>query len=472
VRGGTTRSGPLEKAYKRARLRKTQNVGEIMKGETSPGRIVVRTGIALGLALAASPALGQGVASKIDPADTAWMISASALVLMMTIPGLALFYCGMVRKKNVLATMAQSVVCTALCSLLWFAVGYSLAFVGDGPWLGTLQRAFMRATGMDATSVFAPTIPEVLFMFYQMTFAIITVALVAGSVADRMRFSAFIWFAAGWLIFVYVPIAHWVWGGGFLARAGVLDFAGGTVVHLNAGVAGLVAAYVIGKRHGYGTDNFAPHNLALAVIGTGLLWVGWLGFNGGSALGANSRAAFALIATQLAASTGALTWMFLEWWTRGKPSVLGIISGAVAGLGTITPASGFVLPWQAVIIGVFAGSLCFWACTWLKLRLGYDDSLDVFGVHGVGGATGTLLTGVFAVAAVSASADAAGYSGLIEGNARQVLVQFYAVVAVIVWSGAVSFVLLKVIQFLVPLRVNQQSEIEGLDVTQHGEALQ
>ena len=472
MRGGTTRSGPLEKAYKRARLRKTQNVGEIMKGETSPGRIVVRTGIALGLALAASPALGQGVASKIDPADTAWMISASALVLMMTIPGLALFYCGMVRKKNVLATMAQSLVCTALCSLLWFAVGYSLAFVGDGPWLGTLQRAFMRTTGMDATSVFAPTIPEVLFMFYQMTFAIITVALVAGSVADRMRFSAFIWFAAGWLIFVYVPIAHWVWGGGFLARAGVLDFAGGTVVHLNAGVAGLVAAYVVGKRHGYGTDNFAPHNLALAVIGTGLLWVGWLGFNGGSALGANSRAAFALIATQLAASTGALTWMFLEWWTRGKPSVLGIISGAVAGLGTITPASGFVLPWQAVIIGVFAGSLCFWACTWLKLRLGYDDSLDVFGVHGVGGATGTLLTGVFAVAAVSASADAAGYSGLIEGNARQVLVQFYAVVAVIVWSGAVSFVLLKVIQFLVPLRVNQQSEIEGLDVTQHGEALQ
>ena len=443
-----------------------------MKGETSPGRTIVRTGIALGLTLAASPALGQGAASKIDPADTAWMISASALVLMMTIPGLALFYCGMVRKKNVLATMAQSVVCTALCSLLWFAVGYSLAFVGDGPWLGTLQRAFMRATGMDATSVFAPTIPEVLFMFYQMTFAIITVALVAGSVADRMRFSAFIWFAAGWLIFVYVPIAHWVWGGGFLARAGVLDFAGGTVVHLNAGVAGLVAAYVVGKRHGYGTDNFAPHNLALAVIGTGLLWVGWLGFNGGSALGANSRAAFALIATQLAASTGALTWMFLEWWTRGKPSVLGIISGAVAGLGTITPASGFVLPWQAVIIGVFAGSLCFWACTWLKLRLGYDDSLDVFGVHGVGGATGTLLTGVFAVAAVSASADAAGYSGLIEGNARQVLVQFYAVVAVIVWSGAVSFVLLKVIQFLVPLRVNQQSEIEGLDVTQHGEALQ
>jgi Amt family ammonium transporter len=325
---------------------------------------------------------------------------------------------------------------------------------------------------MDATSVFAPTIPEVLYMFYQMTFAVITVALVAGSVADRMRFSAFMWFAAGWLIFVYVPIAHWVWGGGFLARAGVLDFAGGTVVHLNAGVAGLVAAYVIGKRHGYGSDNFAPYDLSLAVIGMGLLWVGWFGFNGGSALGANARAAFAIIATHLAASTGALTWMFLEWWTRGKPSVLGMISGAVAGLGTITPASGFVLPWEAVVIGFFAGCLCFWACTSLKLRLGYDDSLDVFGVHGVGGATGTLLTGVFAVAAVSASADTTGYSGLLEGNARQVLVQFYAVVAVIVWSGAMSFVLLKVIGFLVPLRVIQQNEIEGLDVTQHGEALQ
>jgi ammonium transporter, Amt family len=443
-----------------------------MKGETTLGRVAVGAGIALVLALAASPALGEAEASSIDPADTAWMMSASALVLMMTIPGLALFYCGMVRKKNVLATMAQSLVCTALCSLLWFAVGYSLAFAGDGPWLGTLQRAFMRATSMDATSVFAPTIPEVLYMFYQMTFAVITVALVAGSVADRMRFSAFMWFAAGWLIFVYVPIAHWVWGGGFLARAGVLDFAGGTVVHLNAGVAGLVAAYVIGKRHGYGSDNFAPYDLSLAVIGMGLLWVGWFGFNGGSALGANARAAFAIIATHLAASTGALTWMFLEWWTRGKPSVLGMISGAVAGLGTITPASGFVLPWEAVVIGFFAGCLCFWACTSLKLRLGYDDSLDVFGVHGVGGATGTLLTGVFAVAAVSASADTTGYSGLLEGNARQVLVQFYAVVAVIVWSGAMSFVLLKVIGFLVPLRVIQQNEIEGLDVTQHGEALQ
>jgi ammonium transporter, Amt family len=430
-------------------------------------------GIAAALSLVASPALAQEAASRIDAADTAWMISATGLVLMMTIPGLALFYCGMVRKKNVLATMAQSLACTGLCSLLWFAVGYSLSFAGDGPWLGTFERLFLYGIGMDSTSAFAPTIPELLYMFYQMTFAIITVALVAGAVADRMRFSAFLWFAAGWLILVYVPIAHWVWGGGFLARAGILDFAGGTVVHLNAGIAGLVAACVLGKRYGYGTDNFAPYDLSLAVIGTGLLWVGWLGFNGGSALGANSRAAFAITATHLAASAGALSWMFLEWWTRGKPSVLGMITGAIAGLGTITPASGFVLPWHGVVIGVIAGIVCFWGCTWLKRRLGYDDSLDVFGVHGIGGATGTLLTGVFAVGMLSASPDApAGSPGLLEGNAKQVLLQLYGIVVVVIWSGVLTYVLLKVIEFLIPLRVSEQQEIEGLDLTQHGEALQ
>ena len=443
-----------------------------MTHEIMHGRVAFTIAAALGLTLVASPALAEAAGPKIDAADTAWMISASGLVLMMTIPGLALFYCGMVRKKNVLATMAQSFACTALCSLLWFAFGYSLSFVGDGPWLGTFERAFLLGTDMEATSAFAPTIPELLFAFYQMTFAIITVALVAGAVADRMRFSAFLWFAAGWLILVYVPIAHWVWGGGFLAKAGVLDFAGGTVVHLNAGIAGLVAAYVVGKRHGYGSENFAPFNLALAVIGTGLLWVGWLGFNGGSALGANSRAVYAIMATHLAASTGALTWMFLEWWTRGKPSMLGMISGAIAGLGTITPASGFVLPWHGVVIGLFAGAFCYWGCTWLKRKLGYDDSLDVFGVHGVGGATGTLLTGVFAVAALSAGPDVPGSPGLLEGNARQVLIQLYAIVATIIWSGVLTFVLLKVIEFLVPLRVSQQHEIEGLDITQHGEAMQ
>jgi ammonium transporter, Amt family len=444
-----------------------------MTHETTRGLAGRVLAAACGLALLPGPAFAEAAASKIDGADTAWMIAATGFVLLMTIPGLALFYCGMVRKKNVLATMAQSLLCVMLCSILWFAVGYGLSFAGDGPWLGTFERAFFHGMAMDSTTALAPTIPEVLFALYQMTFAVITVALVAGSVADRMRFSAFVWFAALWLLVVYVPIAHWVWGNGFLMKQGLLDFAGGTVVHLNAGVAGLVGAYVLGKRHGYGTENFSPFNLALAVIGTGLLWVGWFGFNGGSALGANARAAYAITATHLAASAGALAWMTLEWWTRGKPSVLGMISGAVAGLGTITPASGFVLPWHGVIIGIIAGAMCFWACTWLKLKLGYDDSLDVFGVHGVGGATGTLLTGFFAVAWLSVSTDAPkGVAGLFEGNSKQVLIQLYGILATLVWSGVLTFILLKVIAFLVPLRVSHQHEIEGLDVTQHGESLQ
>ncbi len=412
-----------------------------------------------------TPALAQ-TAGKIDPADTAWMIAATALVLMMSIPGLALFYAGMVRKKNVLATMAQTLAAVALCSVLWAAIGYTLSFTGTGPVIGSLQRLFLLGMDMGSISPFAGTIPEALFMLYQMTFAVITVALVAGSVADRMRFSAFMWFAALWSIVVYVPIAHWVWGGGFLGSAGVLDFAGGTVVHLNAGVAGLVAAYVIGARHGYGSENFAPYDLSLAVIGTGMLWVGWFGFNGGSALAADSRAVFAIVTTHLAASAGAVTWMVLEWWTRGKPSVLGMISGAVAGLGTITPASGFVLPWHGVFIGIAAGLICFWSCTWLKLACGYDDSLDVFGVHGVGGATGTLLVGVFATASVGKTA------GLLDGNPGQVLIQLYGIAVTIAWSGIASFLLLKIICAFLPLRVDRRSEIEGLDVTQHGEALQ
>lgn len=426
---------------------------------------------AAAITFTAAPAFAQ--AGKIDAADTAWMIVATGLVLMMTIPGLALFYAGMVRKKNVLATMAQSLAATALCSILWAAIGYSLTFSGDGPVIGTLSRVFLNGIGMTTTSPFASTIPEILFMIYQMTFAVITVALVAGSVADRMRFSAFLWFAAGWLLLVYVPIAHWVWGGGFLQAAGVLDFAGGTVVHLNAGVAGLVAAYALGKRRGYGSENLAPYDLSLAVIGTGLLWVGWFGFNGGSALGANSRAAFAIVATHLAACAGALTWMGIEWWTRGKPSVLGMISGAVAGLGTITPASGFVLPWHGVVIGVIAGTVCFWACTKLKQRLGYDDSLDVFGVHGVGGFTGTLLTGVFATAALSVGPDTpGGFPGFLEGNPRQVLIQLYGIAVTLVWSGGVTWGLLKVIDLFESVRVSPQSEVEGLDISQHGEALQ
>jgi ammonium transporter, Amt family len=416
--------------------------------------------------VAAAPAAAQQPAPKIDPADTAWMTVATALVLMMSVPGLALFYAGMVRKKNVLATMAQTFAAIALGSLLWMILGYTLSFVGDGPVLGSLGRFALAGMGMDSVSTFAPTIPEALYMLYEMTFAVITVALVAGSVADRMRFSAFLWFSALWLLVVYVPIAHWIWGGGFLARAGVLDFAGGTVVHLNAGVAGLIGALAIGARRGYGTDNFAPYDLSLAVIGTGLLWVGWFGFNGGSALGIGSRAVFAIVATHLAASAGAVTWMALEWWTRGKPSVLGMISGAVAGLGTITPASGFVLPWQGLIIGIIAGLVCFWSCTWLKLKCGYDDSLDVFGVHGMGGAAGTLLVGVFAVRAVG------HVSGLLEGHAMQVLIQLLGIVVTLAWSALATFILLKAVSAFIPLRVDKQAELEGLDVTQHGEALQ
>jgi len=431
------------------------------------------TALALVATMTASPAFAQTTAAKIDGADTAWMIAATALVLMMTIPGLALFYAGMVRKKNVLATMAQSLAATFLVSILWAFLGYSLAFTGEGAFIGTLERAFLNGLTIDSISPFAKTIPESLFMLYQMTFAVITVALVAGSVADRLRFSAFLLFCVFWLFLVYVPLAHWVWGGGFLGTYGTIDFAGGLVVHLNAGIGGLVAAYVVGARRGYGHENLAPFDLSLAVIGTGLLWVGWFGFNGGSALGANGRAVMAITSTHFAACAGAFTWMALEWWTRGKPSVLGMISGAVAGLGTITPASGFVLPMHGILIGVVAGAVCFWACTWLKRKLGYDDSLDVFGVHGIGGLTGTLAAGVFAVGALSASPELpGGVKGLIEGNPQLVLAQLYGIGVTLVWSGALTFLILKFIGVLVPLRVRQEDEVMGLDVSQHGEALQ
>ncbi len=412
----------------------------------------------------ATPALAEP--AKIDGADTAWMITATALVLMMTIPGLALFYAGMVRKKNVLATMAQSLMAVALISILWVIYGYSLVFVGDGAWIGTLERFLLSSMTMDGVNPAAKTIPEALFIIYQMTFAVITVALVAGSVADRMRFSSFVLFCIGWFTLVYIPLAHWVWGGGFLAQAGVLDFAGGLVVHLSAGTAGLVAAVVMGRRRGYGTENLAPYDLSLAVIGTGLLWVGWFGFNGGSALQASSRAVMAILATHLAACAGALTWCAIEWITRRKPSVLGMISGAVAGLGTITPASGFVEPWHGIVIGVIAGAVCFWACTSLKHRFNYDDTLDVFGIHGIGGLLGTLMTGIFATAAIG------GTAGLIEGNPKLLLTQAYGVAVVFAWTSGVTFILLKIVDMLAGLRVSHEHEVEGLDITQHGEALQ
>jgi Amt family ammonium transporter len=423
------------------------------------------------LLAAARPAFAD--AGTINAADTAWMIAATGLVLMMTIPGLALFYAGLVRKKNILATMAQSLGSVAIVSLLWAGAGYSLAFSGGNGWLGSLDRILLAGIGMDSTNELAKNIPEALFMLYQMTFAVITVALIAGSVADRMKFSAFLLFGVGWLFLVYVPVAHWVWGGGFLGGMGMLDFAGGTVVHLNAGVAGLVAAYLLGPRRGYGTENLAPHDLSLAVIGTGLLWVGWFGFNGGSALSASPRAVMAIASTHFAACAGACVWMALEWWSRGKPSVLGMISGAVAGLGTITPASGYILPWHGVVIGILAGLLCFWACTVLKERLRYDDSLDVFGIHGLGGALGTMLAGVFATAAISVTADAPnGLPGALEGNWDQLRVQAIGIAVTAVWCGAISWILLKLIDAMVGLRVGLDEERMGLDVTLHGEAIQ
>ncbi len=427
-------------------------------------KLVAAFCVAVSIGASASPAFAE--TAKIDAADTGWMIVASALVLMMTIPGLALFYAGMVRKKNVLATMAQSLAAVAIISVLWIVFGYSLAFTGEGAWLGSLERVFLNGMSMDSVSPLAKTIPEALFVLYQMTFAVITVALVAGSVADRMRFSSYVLFSIGWFVVVYVPLAHWVWGNGFLGAAGVLDFAGGLVVHLSAGTAGLVAALVMGNRHNHGSENMAPYDLSLAVIGTGLLWVGWFGFNGGSALQANSRAVMAILTTHLAACAGALTWTAIEWITRRKPSVLGMISGAVAGLGTITPASGFVAPWHGLVIGIIAGAVCFWACTSLKQRFKYDDTLDVFGIHGIGGLLGTALTGVFATAAIG------GTPGLLEGNPQQLLLQLYGIAVVFAWTGGATFILLKAVDVLAGLRVSREHEIEGLDLTQHGEALQ
>jgi Amt family ammonium transporter len=434
-------------------------------------KIICSAGVAAAFALSCAPAASAAETSSISPADTGFMIAATALVLMMTIPGLALFYAGMVRKKNVLATMAQSFSATALVSILWFAFGYTLSFHGESPWIGEFGRSFLAGIGLDTVSPFAKTIPELLFAAYQMTFAVITCALVAGAVADRLKFSAFLLFSVFWLFLVYVPSAHWVWGGGFLSTMGVIDFAGGTVVHINAGVAGLVAALAMGTRQGYGRENLAPFDLSMAVIGTGLLWVGWFGFNGGSAFGAGSRAVFAIVATHLAACAGAIVWSALEWVERGKPSVLGLISGAVAGLGTITPASGYVLPWHGVVIGCIAGAVCYYFCTRVKVRFKYDDSLDVFGVHGVGGVIGTLMAGIFATASVSATATEAGVSGLLDGAPRQFAIQAAGVVIMTVWCVIGTWISLKLVDLLVGLRTDSDDERMGLDLALHGEAL-
>ena len=403
--------------------------------------------------------------SKINSGDTAWMLTSTALVLFMTIPGLALFYAGMVRKKNVLATVMQSFAICCLVTILWTVVGYSLAFTPGNAFIGGFSRVFLHGMnyihGDKATTLtvshLAPTIPESVYFVYQMTFAIITPALIAGAFADRMKFSAMLVFMGLWTIIVYSPIAHMVWEPtGWLSAAGILDFAGGTVVHINAGIAGLVCCLVLGKRVGYGREVMAPHNLVLSLIGASMLWVGWFGFNAGSAVAADGRAGFAMLTTQVATAFAAFGWMFAEWLAKGKPSVLGIISGAVAGLVAITPASGYVGVTGAIVIGIAAGVVCFWSATWLKTKLGYDDSLDAFGVHGVGGILGALLTGIFAVK------DIGGADG-------SILLQAKGVLTTLVYSGVVSFILLKVIDMVMGLRVTEEEEREGLDVTLHGE---
>ena len=425
------------------------------------GPFIRRLGLgALGAVLTAAPALAQE--STIDSGDTAWLLTSTALVLMMTIPGVALFYGGMVRKKNVLATLMQSFAITALVSIIWMVIGFSLAFSsGGGAWVGNLDMLFLK--GLEVGG--GDGIPDSVFITFQMTFAIITSALITGAIAERMKFSALLVFTGLWTIVVYAPIAYWVWGGGWLGDLGVLDFAGGTVVHINSGIAALVAAVVLGGRMGYGKENLAPHNVGYSVIGASLLWVGWFGFNAGSAVAADGAAGMAMLVTQIATAAAVLSWMFIEWFRQGKPSVLGAASGAIAGLVAITPASGYVDPMGALFIGIAAGLVCYWGATSLKQRMGYDDSLDVFAVHGLGGITGAFLTGVFAVEAIG------GTAGALEGNTGQLLTQVYGILATVIYCGVVTLVLLVAIKATLGLRVNDDEERQGLDVSLHGESV-
>lgn len=401
--------------------------------------------------------------SSLNAADTAWMMTSTALVLLMTLPGIALFYGGMVRKKSVINTLASVVAVAALISLLWFAVGYSIAFTPGNEWLGGSGRLwfsgldYLKDAGQVAVSHVAPNVPESVYAMFQLTFAIITGALIVGALVERMRFSALLWFIGLWSLLVYAPIAHWVWEpGGWLNKMGVLDFAGGSVVHINAGVSGLVCAWFLGPRRGYGREPFEPFNLGLTMAGAGLLWVGWFGFNAGSAVAADGRAGLAMAVTHIAAAAGAIAWMLGEWIVRKRPSLLGLCSGLVAGLVAITPAAGFVTPRAAVLIGAVAGLACYWGATGLKRLLNTDDSLDVFGVHGIGGIVGSLMTGLLA-------------SKTISGVSGSVVAQLVGVGAVMLYSAVMSALLLWLTQLLVGLRVDEQSEITGLDITQHRE---
>jgi Amt family ammonium transporter len=414
----------------------------------------------------------------IEAGDVAWVLVSTVLVLLMTIPGLALFYAGMVRKKNMLAIMMQSFSLCAAMTVIWMVAGYSLAFGNGNAWIGDFSRLFLNGLadrwdqpftlGAGTANAQPTNIPESVFLMFQMAFAIITPAVVTGSCADRMKFSAMLVFFSLWSLLIYAPLAHWVWSAnGWLAVMGVADFAGGTVVEINCGVTGLVCALVLGRRLGYGQENMAPYNVSYSVIGACLLWVGWMGFNSGGAMGANARAGMAVLVTQIAAAGATMSWMFAEWVLRGKPSVLGAISGAVAGLVAITPAAGFVLPGPALAIGLVAGAVCFWASTKVKGWLGYDDSLDAFGVHGIGGIVGTLATGWFAFGPLSATKDAPG--GVSIGGAHLLGVQGVAVVATIAFCGIGTWILLKITDAVVGLRVTREEEREGLDIVLHGE---
>ena len=399
-------------------------------------------------------------ADSLDTGDTAWMLTATALVLLMTLPGVALFYGGLVRARNVLSVLMQCLAVAALATVLWTVYGYSLAF-GDGGWFtGGFDKAFFAGVGRGAL---AGTVPESVFAMFQLTFAIITPALVFGGVAERLKFSSMLWFSGLWLTLVYFPVAHWVWGGGWLGELGVLDYAGGTVVHVNAGVAALMAALVVGRRRGFPATPMLPHNLVFTIAGASLLWVGWFGFNAGSALAANGDAGMAMLTTQVAASASALAWMATEWLRFGKPSALGAATGVVAGLVAITPASGFVGPAGALLVGIAAGAACFWATFLLKRRFEVDDSLDVFSVHGIGGMVGALLTGLFA--------GVLGGTGYSEGMnvLTQLGVQFLGVAATVIWCAIVSWFLLKILDMSLGLRVEEDQEAQGLDLTEHGE---
>lgn len=420
-------------------------------------------------AAVASPVVASApvaAAKELNTGNTAWMLVSTALVLFMTIPGLALFYGGMVRKKNVLATLMQSFAIAAAITVVWMVIGYSLAFAPGNSFIGGLDKVFLKGIGVkDLWPGY--DIPEILFMVFQMTFAIITPALITGAFAERMKFSAMLAFSVLWSILVYSPVCHWVWeAGGWLFAAGALDFAGGTVVHINAGVAGLVAAVMLGKRVGFGKEAMPPHNLVLTLIGASMLWVGWFGFNAGSWLGADGRAAMAMVVTQIAAAAAALSWIFAEWLAKGKPSVLGIASGAVAGLVAVTPASGMITPSSALILGLISGVVCYWSATTLKHMLKYDDSLDAFGVHGVGGILGALLTGVLATNAITDGVPKVMDVG------PQMLVQLEATGATIAYSLVMTFIILKVLDLVIGLRVPEEAEREGLDVTQHGERVE